>query len=190
MNIMRARQQSGMALIMALITLVVVSVASIAIVRSVDTSNLIAGNYAFKQAAVQVADRAMDDGINDLANFQINGTLANDVANRYFAVIQPRDGRGIPTTIDWDAVQCRSETGAVVDCSAADQYRVQYVIERQCETAPDLANDSDVRTKCAYQLTTASPTGEYHLMYRMIVRVQGPRGTESFFEAVYSGPKA
>ena len=38
------------------------------VMRTVDTGNVIAGNYAFKQAAVQASDRAMTDAMNNLAS--------------------------------------------------------------------------------------------------------------------------
>jgi Tfp pilus assembly protein PilX len=52
--------QSGVVLIIALIVLVAMTLAALALVRSVDTNNLIAGNMAFQQAAKHSADAGVE----------------------------------------------------------------------------------------------------------------------------------
>ena len=59
----RSRQR-GVVLFIALIVLVAMSLAGIAIMRSVDTGNLIAGNVAFQQGTLASADRGIDDAYN------------------------------------------------------------------------------------------------------------------------------
>ncbi len=54
------RRQRGAALFIALIALVFMMLAGIAMVRSVDTSNVIAGNLTFRQASLSVADVATE----------------------------------------------------------------------------------------------------------------------------------
>src|SRR3954469_13437461 len=49
-------RERGVVLFIALIVLVALMLASVSLVRSVDTANIIAGNLAFKQASVQAAD--------------------------------------------------------------------------------------------------------------------------------------
>ncbi|MEJ7807583.1 MAG: hypothetical protein WKG03_16870, partial [Telluria sp.] len=49
-------RQRGVVLLMALIALVALTLAGLAMVRSVDTGNVIAGNMAFRQAAMQQVD--------------------------------------------------------------------------------------------------------------------------------------
>ena len=51
-----ARAQRGVILFIALIVLVAMSLAGIALMRSVDTNVLIAGNLAFRQATTNMAD--------------------------------------------------------------------------------------------------------------------------------------
>jgi len=51
----RTREQ-GVILFVALIVLVAMSLAGIALMRSVDTSVLVAGNLAYRQGATSVAD--------------------------------------------------------------------------------------------------------------------------------------
>ena len=51
-----ARKQKGLVLFLALIALVAMSLAAAALVRSVDSGILAAGNLAFKQAAIMSAE--------------------------------------------------------------------------------------------------------------------------------------
>lgn len=53
-------KQRGLVLFFALIALVVMSLAAVALIRSVDTSSMIAGNLAFKQAATTSADAGIE----------------------------------------------------------------------------------------------------------------------------------
>jgi type IV pilus assembly protein PilX len=53
-------KQSGVVLFFALIALVVMSLAAVALIRSVDTSTLIAGNLAFRQAAATSGDAGIN----------------------------------------------------------------------------------------------------------------------------------
>ena len=55
------RAQRGVILFIALIVLVAMSLAGIALMRSVDTNVMIAGNLAFRQGATLAADRAFED---------------------------------------------------------------------------------------------------------------------------------
>src|SRR5258705_7570907 len=52
--------QRGVVLFIALIVLVAMTLAGLAMMRSVDTNNLIAGNLAFKSAAVSAGDAAIE----------------------------------------------------------------------------------------------------------------------------------
>ena len=52
------RRQQGAALIFALITLVILGLATLSLVRSVDTGALLLGNLSFKQDATAAGDQA------------------------------------------------------------------------------------------------------------------------------------
>jgi hypothetical protein len=98
---------------------------------------------------------------------------------------------GIPTTIAWASVSCVDETGAMVsDCATdAGNYRVQYVIERMCSANPTLTDIADIRAKCEYDASAGAVAADsIGLHYRVLIRVRGPRGTQTFYEAMVSGP--
>ena len=56
----RRERQRGVVLFIALIVLVAMALAGIALVRSVDTGILVAGNIAFKQGATNAGDQGLE----------------------------------------------------------------------------------------------------------------------------------
>src|SRR4051812_32753519 len=62
------RRQDGVVLFIALIVLVAMTLAGIAMIRSVDTALGIAGNMAFKQATLQGTDRGIKTAADWLGN--------------------------------------------------------------------------------------------------------------------------
>jgi hypothetical protein len=133
----------------------------------------------------------MTDAMNT-ASGVVSGTGGNtDIGNRYFATRQTLvDGRGFPSGIDWTAVACVDSQGATVAACETDtgEYRVQFVIERMCSASPNLGDLGDLRKNCEYEAGTDTAVSSIAIRYRIITRVRGPRGTESWFEAMFCGP--
>ena len=97
----RPARQDGAVLVVAIIVMVVMMLASIALVRSVDTGNLIAGNLAFQRSATHSADAAVEAAIawlescNTGTNDCALGTLnADDPGNGYSASGNAKDANG------------------------------------------------------------------------------------------------
>jgi type IV pilus assembly protein PilX len=188
------RAQSGAVLMVVLLVLGMLLLAGLGAMRSVDTSNVIAGNYSFQQQAVLASDRAINVAMNSLtarvAASGGNTAAANAYLNLRAATV---DSRGFPSTIDWGAVACVDEIGgAIADCNdaASGKYRVQYVIERLCTQQPTLSDLESLRANCEYEanVSAAKDAVGIALRYRIVVRVRGPRNTEGWFEAVVSAP--
>ena len=186
------RAQRGAVLFVVLMVLSLLLLAGLGVMRSVDTSNVIAGNYSFQQAAVQASDRAVTDALNGLASIVVAGGGNSNVANRYYQLRQTTlDSRGFPTAVNWSNVACANEIGqSISNCDAsAGNYRVQYVIERLCSAQPTLSDVTSLRANCEYEAAaTATTAAAVALRYRILIRVRGPRSTEGWFEAVVSGP--
>lgn len=182
--------QKGVVLFIALIALVVLTLAGIALVRSIDTSNVIAGNLAFKQSALESSDIGVEAAFNALPTI-ISTSLDQNISGQYFATIQPVDANGVPTTINWSSVPCRDTTGNVVTCGSSS-YSVQYVIDRMCNGPTPVTNIqascvTDVPlgggSKKSGAVVFSSATAVY---YRVTVRVSGPRNTISMVQALLS----
>ena len=189
---MRRPQQQGMALLLVLVVLAITLLAGMGVLKAVQTGNSVAGNFSFRQVALQASDRAVSDALDEIANRVAGGAGNTAVAHRYLAVIEGTvDALGVPSSIDWTGVSCSDEKGALIaDCTLDDGgFRVQYVVERRCSASPDLANIADIRARCEHEPSAASVSAATTaLRYRVLVRVRGPRGTDSWFEAVVSGP--
>lgn len=183
-----------MVLIVVLVVLMVLMVGGMGAMRAADTGNVLSGNFSFQQAAAQASDRVITDALSVIANRVAGGAGNTDVANQYMSVAATSanlDSLGIPTSINWANVPCVNEKGAgIADCSAdTGNYRVQYVIERMCSSAPTLTDVADIRAKCEYDATAgASGADSIGVHYRVLIRVRGPRGTLNWYEAVLSGP--
>jgi len=189
---LRRPPQQGMALLLVLVVLAITLLAGMGVLKAVQTGNALAGNFSFRQVALQASDRAVSDALDEIANRVAGGAGNSAVANRYLAVVDGTvNALGVPASIDWTAVSCADEKGALIaDCAQDDgSFRVQYVVERRCAANPDLANIADIRARCEYEPSPASVSAATTaLRYRVLIRVRGPRGTESWFEAVVSGP--
>ena len=186
------RGERGMVLIVVLVVLVVLLMAGMGVMRSAATANTLAGNYSFQRSSAQASDRALTDALSILANRVAGGAGNTSVTGQYLPVVQSTvDSRGVPTSIDWTTVPCTDEKGvSVSDCNAeSGLFRVQYVIERQCSASPTLTDITDIRARCAYEASdVAADATSIALHYRVLIRVRGPRGTESWYEALVAGP--
>lgn len=187
-----AAGERGMVLLAVLVVLVVTLLAGMGVLRAVQTGNAMAGNFSFHQAAMQASDRAITDALSEVANRVAAGQGNTGLPNRYLNVIDGTvNAMGVPASVDWAQVRCVDEKGALVsDCAADDgNYRIQYVVERRCSGNPDFSDIGDIRSRCEYEPSpTAGSATTIALLYRVLVRVRGPRGTESWFEAMVSGP--
>lgn len=199
------RKQEGVVLVIALIVLVAMTLASVAMVRSIDTSTLIAGNLAFKQSGITSGDA----GINDAIAWISANKAALDydvVANGYYASSQDcldLTGNGnvnkkkcAPpyTQFDW------TNMGAVrtLPKDAAGN-QISYVIHRMCATEGQLsaekcsveeeALDGNSKGAAVQQLgyrPTSWGTAANRGFYRITVRVAGNRNNVSYVQAVVS----
>ena len=181
----RALSQRGIALFFALIALVVMTLACIALVRNVDTGNVVAGNFAFRQSSLQAADTGVELAFAALPNI-IATSLDADIANQYYATML--ESRGFASPIDWSsAVNWNAVPSASVSGSA-----VQYVIERLCGGALPI---TDIQSSCIHDQAAANGSNKMGatvfsassgVFYRVTVRVTAQRGTMVLTQAVLS----
>lgn len=186
--------QQGSALFISLIALVSMLLAGIALMRSTDTANVIAGNFAFKESSLHAADAGIDLAFVALPAFAATGNVP--VANVYYTTMLPIDGKGVPVGIDWSRVPTAAigNTGNVV----------QYIIERMCQgTITDPVNGpTPTDTAKLIRYCIAPPmqaaqggskaaghsefAGSGVVYYRVTVRVTGVRNSVSMVQAMLS----
>lgn len=191
-----AKHQRGIVLFIALIALVAMSLAGIALMRSVDTANVIAGNFAFKESTLNETDQATEFAITALPGL-VGTTGTTPSANQYLPVKSSVDSQGIPTSVDWTAVAAQHDNSTGND--------VQYVVERMCDpvvnpttgavisaNGPDQNNRGDVTDFCitapqcspGVSINTPPFCVAGDINYRITTRVTGPRGTVSVVQSV------
>lgn len=185
------RKQQGVVLFIALIILVAMTLAGIAMVRSVDTGNIISGNLAFKQSSLAAADRGIQEGYEWLNNNR--ATLANSsLANGYYSSISG-DFTGFGES-DWDNAKSLGAADAAGNI-------VEYVIHRLC-TQPNTAYNGDnagVANQCSTSdsstpVTNATAGSSMQVganvyssspmvYYRITARAKGPKNAISVTQA-------
>lgn len=172
-----ARAQRGMSLLYTLLTLVALSFAAVALIRSVDTGAMVLGNLGFKQDATAAGDQATSAALKWLAD---NPTLltADSPSNGYYAsslsnldVTGSQSKLSTRTLVNWNGDGCAyaasdsfasggcvtvpSETPVSVGGNTA-----RYVILRLCSDpgAPDAATPSGATNTCVK--TTSAQTSD------------------------------
>ena len=189
------RAQGGVILFVALIVLVAMSLAGIALMRSVDTNVLIAGNLAFRQGATLAGDRAFEDTVNGARKWLLDPNnkdllMQDKSANWYWANWQ--SGVNLLASAFWDNANTTAWKDLGIDTSGN---RVRYVIHRMCEFAGDQNQaatncikvpSSDVvsSTKGTVGYGTQALQTATSTYYRITVRIDGPRNTVSYVQAM------
>jgi len=185
-------KQQGVVLVIALIALVAISLTAVALMRTVDTSNVVSGNIAFNEAAIQMADIGAEQAYAEI-DAEPDPMVFTGKAYYFpnYSAISPVSR--LPTQAGtWKAVPSSS-----VNLSG---YAVQYMVERMCVgTANFQEGPTFTKCKAAPLYDTAGilladanniplPVGK--LFYRITVQVNGPRNTRAlsqFFYGVLGG---
>jgi len=182
----------GVALLMSLIALIAMSLTAMALLRSVDTGNVIAGNLAFRQSAVQAVDLGMEAAFTAVQSAASLAALnANASDKTYYATMFAQEPSELTTTttpaVDWRNL-------AVATTANGGAYEIRYVVDRLCsttavteETAPDLCYVTKKSPKCdshdPNKMEECSiPQGIY---YRATIRVSGPRNTVGWAQSTF-----
>ena len=197
------RGQAGVVLIIALIALVVMTLAALALIRSTDTSNLIAGNMAFQQAATHQGDSGIEAAVNWLSDCNYTnltcatGTLYSDSPGNGYSATGNGATRNPAALQSWDAywaANLNSTNTVTLPQPAGTGNLVQYVIDRMCSNpgaptgggsctySPAVSSVSGAAEE-AGQIQLNAPSSVY---YRVTVRISGPRNSVSYIQAMVS----
>jgi hypothetical protein len=201
-----------MSLLFAIMALVVMSLAAIALLRSVDVAAMIAGNLGFKQDATAASAAVTSEAIAALDQRRLAGLLdADDAAQGYYAnSLENLDPTGATTSaankmliVDWlgDGACSYAAAGTFINCLQAKLgtpvrgHTVRWIITRLCKSS-DAESASNPCTKpMTSSSAVASERGALSAggrivgvssspYYRIIVRTEGARNTVSFTETI------
>jgi type IV pilus assembly protein PilX len=195
-------RQRGVVLFIALIVMVAMALAGLALVRSVDTNVIVAGNIGFKQGAVNAGDQGLEAARtwlvankDTLSDDQLATGVSAYISN-WQDTIDLTGNDPARNDFDWN----NNSLEVTADDGAGN--RVRYVIHRLCATS----NTPPSSTTCVKLSSTgggAPPGGEYggrfgyqgggssdfslsntNVFYRVTVRIDGPRKTASYVQAM------
>jgi type II secretory pathway pseudopilin PulG len=181
------RRQRGVVLFVALIVLIIMTLAGLALLRQMGVGTSIAGNVAFKENATSVADRGTEAARAWLiANSAI--TANDSFANGYFS--SWGTGAVDPTAFDWD-----TSSRTLVDDVAQTGNTTRIIIHRLCET-PNMSALDPAQRCSDFPIVNGGEShggGSYPSVlpgtspspfYRVTTRVDGPRNTVSYTQVL------
>jgi type IV pilus assembly protein PilX len=207
------KKQQGVVLVILLIALVAISLAGVALLRTVDTSNVVSGNIAFNEAALQLSDVGAE-----LAYTDINSNLYNIFTNSAIPVclsdvtLCPKNTAGqsyfypnyfsistttkLPISSSGAALAMSDPVSVSLPGDTTPSYSIQYIIERMCigtASTQEVATFTKCRAVPDYSggvlmpiNTSASGLPSYgKLFFRITVQVSGPRNTRGLAQYFY-----
>jgi len=201
-------REQGVVLFFALIALLAMSLAAVALIRSVDTSTIIAGNLAFKQAATNSGDSGIEAAMNWLSTTEVGNTAINVLNDPthpfnntggagtfvnpgYYSSTDPALSLTDGTGIQWD------DSDSVLVGTDGSGNTVRYVIQRMCRNA----NQPIQTAGCLFSAATVDNSGQniplpqevcqgsgcpavgQSPQIRITSRTVGPRNTISYVQA-------
>ncbi len=190
------KRQQGVILPITLIALLVLMIASVALIRSTETNLLIAGNLGFKRDLINQAERTAPTikTLFETGALQDQALRLDDALDQnYLASMQASNQSGIPNTLlDVAGFDSQYSSNNIVDTDA--QVTIRYLIDRMC-----LSTGAVTVTKCVTSASgsdtggdamnlsgSGKATGNDLPVYRLSIRITGPRNTEAFLQSTFS----
>ncbi len=190
-------RQRGAVLLIALIVLVAMTLAGIAMMRSVDTGILVSGNMAFRQSATLAADAGINSGWKKLQEMEAAPKGMYDQTiwpNAVFPVgYSPTPVYDVCVltnsctvaekewwndSANWGYLALAKPQTITVKVSGGDLATVKYLMERMCPTS-GAVDDSN---NCLKQRVSNTPFSLTY--YRITARAEGLRGAASVVQAM------
>jgi Tfp pilus assembly protein PilX len=200
---LRHFRQRGLALFFSLIALLAMSLAAVALIRTVDTNGLIAGNLAFKQSATLSGDAGIEAAVAWLGAVEAANTaknVYNDPAHP-FNITNLGTNPGYHSSADpalnltadatWDGAN------NVVIGTDGSGNTISYIIQRMCRTPNVAIADADCLFSSALEdkngqniplpqdvcIGAGCPAAGQSPQLRITARTSGPRNSISYIQA-------
>jgi Tfp pilus assembly protein PilX len=184
--------QSGAVLLIALVVLIAMTLSALSLIRSVNTTNLIAGNLSFHESALLFAERSTEIALNDYLspNCDIgNSTLYTSSRDHGYRAVRADPAAGQNWETFWeDTLEAQSKVG---DTDASSGNKVSYVIHRLCDKEGDPRKEETKCSKPPVDTSDSSRDGgkdplatPSQVYYRITSRVAGPRNTVVYTQTV------
>ena len=166
-------KQDGVVLFIALIVLVAMSLAGVSMMRSVDAGNKIAGNLAFRQAAIHSAEAAFEQAIAQVRTMARSGDAGADNAGFGYSITYQSDRYDAKNWENAWKLGTDSATGndvaIFIDMMCAGVLGCQQMMLRS-STAEGVSQSAPL---------TVIPVREH---YRVLAQVTSPQGLITYIE--------
>jgi Tfp pilus assembly protein PilX len=190
-----ASRERGVVLIFTLIILLILTISAVALVRSMHTSLFSAGNLAFRRDLVNQGEQAVS---NVMTQFKTGifstsvSTQADNAAANYSSTMLATNAQGVPLALLNGPAFLAVGVAANDIAGATPDISIRYVIDRLCsQTGPAIGS------VCVQ--SSAAPTGQTAYLnaglpppsatvYRLSVRVSGPRSSQIFLQTTFTKP--
>lgn len=204
----RQSRQKGVVLLFTLIVLTILLIGSVAVIRSMNTSLFSAGNLAFRRDLVNQGEQAISTVFAMLSKggvFEGSAATASSIANLNYSAVQLQtNAQGIPIALlDNQAPYTGPDISggtfsptAVAIPGATTDVSIRYVLDRLCNDSGTAATLGTA--KCVNQPSIVEVRGGTagvvplpsapSLIYRLTIRVDGPRNTQVFIQSSFSKP--
>jgi len=194
-------------LIFALITLVILLIGAVAISRSINSSQFAIGNIGFKRDLTNQGERALQIALDAVRTGGALATLSTRntdlVAANYKATLLPTNAQGIPNALLSDTAFAAVGVSTNDITVAGMGVTIRYVIDRvatstgSCSSSTcTLANQSVFGGGSSEWINSQTNSGSasnanpsavpQQPIYRITLRVTGPRNTMSFFQSTFT----
>ncbi|PTT77875.1 hypothetical protein DBR42_24585 [Pelomonas sp. HMWF004] len=197
-------------LIFALITLVILLIGAVAISRSIGSSQFTIGNIGFKRDLTHQGERALQIAMDAV---RTGGALAaiatrNDhlPAANYSATLLPSNAQGVPNALLSDtafAAVGLDSNDIIVKDGSVERAKIRYVVDRlatatgACSSSTcTLINQNVLGGGSNEWINSQTNSGAANNpnpsavpeqpVYRITLRVTGPRNTLSFFQSTFT----
>lgn len=180
------QKQRGVVLLIALVVMLILSLAGVSLLRSVDGSMSLAGNLALRQSAIASSDAGVNRATTWLLNQTATSLWNDNIANGYIS----------STTFNELAWSSNATWANSVSFNDANGNVVNYMIFRLCTLANSAPNAATQTCNTASGGAGGSTQGNsmgsggiqfqgnLQLYYRIVVRVQGPKNTTSYVNVI------
>jgi Tfp pilus assembly protein PilX len=181
--------QRGVVLIYALVAMVLLMVSGLALVRGMGTSVAISGNFALRRDLLNEGEQ----GVVSAESMFTTGALATVAARtaavpaaNYSPTTLATDNNGIPLALLSDTTFAGVGSTAN-DLTPENGVTVRYVIDRLCVAGTTRPVFSDCAaytgaTKGRGDLRQNAAGGPFKPVYRITVRVMGPKNSMTFLQ--------
>lgn len=188
----RKAPQRGVVLIFALITLVILLIGAVAISRSIGSSQLSVGNIGFRRDMVNQGERVVQIALEAARTGALaNATtrLTNLPAANYSATLLPSNAQGIPNALlndtDFAAVATAPDI-SVPDLKVDIRYVIDRIATATGSCAPTTCTQAQPRVAGGGSSQFGMPNSIPQPIYRITMRVRGPRNTLAFYQSTFT----